>query len=135
MTEDDKNILFGDLCSRIRYGVLVDGGSEYGVCTLVGFEYYVFLVETSYQLEVGLECPKPYLRPMSSMTEEEKKMVCSMNGLSDTELNDRIEYPNMYVQNYTIETFDLFNAHHLDYRGLIEKGLALKAQKDMYEKL
>ena len=95
MTEDNKNTLFVDLCSRIRYGVLVDGGSKYGVCTLIGFEYYVFLAETSYQLEVGLECPKPYLRPMSSMTDEEKMMVCSMNGLSDTELNDRIEYPNM----------------------------------------
>ena len=55
-----------------------------------------------------------------------------MKGLSDRELNDRIEYPNMYVQNYTIETFDLFNAHHLDYRGLIEKGLALEAPEGMY---
>ena len=67
------------------------------------------------------------------MTEEEKKVVCSMNGLSDTELNDRTEYPNMYVQNYTIETFDLFNAHHIDYRGLIPMGLALEAPDDMYK--
>lgn len=144
MTNEEKQLLLRDLCGRLPYGVKMkykdDSGYEV-LCQIDTFykdvNGFCCLLRTTgpYGEFQDLNELKPYLRPMSSMTEEEKKMVCSMNGLSDTELNDRIEYPNMYVQNYTIETFDLFNAHHLDYRGLIEKGLALKAQKDMYEKL
>jgi hypothetical protein len=148
MTQEDKQLLLKDLSARLPYGVIVN--FTLGDISFNERVSSVFVDERSVQVYVKqgfLKCPldgdseiklsqvKPYLRPMSSMTVEEKKMVCSMNGLSDTELNDRIEYPNMYVQNYTIETFDLFNAHHLDYRGLIEKGLALEAPKDMYEKL
>jgi hypothetical protein len=33
----------------------------------------------------------------------------------------------------TLETFDWLNAHHFDYRGLIEKGLALEAPEGMYK--
>jgi hypothetical protein len=80
-----------------------------------------------------VEHVKPYLRPMSSMTEEEKEVVCSMNMISDTELNDRLNYQRMYLQNYTIETFDYFNERKLDYRGLIPMGLALEAPEDMYK--
>lgn len=58
--------------------------------------------------------------------------VCSMNNLTDMELKDRINFPGMFIKKYTIETFDLFNSNHLDYRGLIEKGLALEALEEMY---
>lgn len=125
MTEDDKNILFGDLFARIRHGVLVDGGSEYGVCTLVGFEYYVFLAETSYQLEVGLECPRPYLRPMSSMTEEEKLKLENME----------FEIAHLKFTTYAHECMilDYLYSRHLDVRGLIPIGLALEAPEGMYK--
>ena len=138
MTEEDKQLLLKDLCARAFYGVQAHyvGGSERYTYEADGvvLSVDIYLRNPVYVnfINTEVELVKPYLRPMSSMTEEEKKMVCSMNGLSDTELNDRIEYPNMYVQNYTIETFDLFNAHHLDYRGLIEKGLALEAPEGMY---
>jgi hypothetical protein len=75
---------------------------------------------------------KPYLRQMSSMTMEEKKTVCAMNALSETELDDRIKYHKMYISSYTIETFDLFNSNHLDYRDLIIMGLAIEAPEGMY---
>ncbi len=68
---------------------------------------------------------KPYLRPMSSMTEDEK-----------------IEWDAEYAYNsksyeyeeYLSKMIDWLNAHHLDYRGLIEKGLALEAPEGMYKK-
>lgn len=72
---------------------------------------------------------KPYLRPIPSMTEEEKKKVCSLNGISSMELNERLKW-NMYEKVYTIETFDLFNALHIDYRNLIPKGLAIAVTED-----
>lgn len=57
----------------------------------------------------------PYLRPMSSMTKEERK---DWNSTPRT----------------IVEQIDWYNAHHFDYRGLIEKGLALKAPEGMYRK-
>lgn len=130
MTQEEKQLLLKDLYMRLSYGFTVHRYSDNRDITFGKNE----LDEFSHFLEYSEgEEFKPYLRPMSSMTEEEKKVVCSMNMISDTELNDVLNYQKMYVQNYTIETFDLFNAHHLDYRGLIEKGLALEAPKDMYK--
>lgn len=61
---------------------------------------------------------KPYLRPLSSMTEEEKEEYQAFFNY------DGVEYPEEYI--------DWLNAHHFDYRGLIEKGLALEAHEGMY---
>jgi len=138
MTKEEKQLLLKDLCPRLPYGVYVDAYSWQKdtpkllvecVPEYVGAE----IVTKRLAGRHSIREIKPYLRPMSSMTEEEKKVVCSMNMISDTELNDRLNYQRMYVQNYTIETFDLFNAHHFDYRGLIEKGLALEAPEGMYK--
>lgn len=70
---------------------------------------------------------KPYLRPLSSMTEEEKEeyddLLMSVNDGCDN--TDYLPYNCMkYV--------DWLNAHHFDYRRLIEKGLALEAPEGMY---
>ena len=67
----------------------------------------------------SLDDIKPYLRPMSSMTLEEEREYNLTKTLSI------IDYP-------TLESFDWLNAHHFDYRGLIEKGLALEMPKEMY---
>ena len=101
MISENRILLFKDLCARLPYGVKVTFANYSGRenCTL-----NVQYLNSTYSIEyLGL---KPYLRPMSSMTEEEKKIVCSMNIISDMELNDRLNYQKMYVQNYTIETFD-----------------------------
>ena len=130
MTQEEKILLLKDLSARLLYGFTIHRYSDnrditFGQNELDEFAHFLEYSE-------GKEF-KPYLRPMSSMTEEEKKVVCSMNMISDTELNDRLKYQRMYVQNYTIETFDYFNERKLDYRGLIEKGLALEAPKGMYK--
>jgi len=67
----------------------------------------------------------PYLRPMSSMTEEEKKIY------SNFFISKEIDNFDFDIPNY--DTIDWLNAHHFDYRGLIEKGLALEAPEGMYE--
>ena len=70
---------------------------------------------------------KPYLRPMSSLTEEEKEYIkrrfCYENW---TDFNDFFNHYKIDVEDSYI-FIDWLNAHHFDYRGLIEKGLAIDA--------
>jgi hypothetical protein len=63
---------------------------------------------------------KPYLRPMSSMTEEEENEYRAINC-----------YEGLFPSNE--EALDYVLEHHFDFRGLIERGLALEAPKDMYK--
>jgi len=124
MKKEDKELLLKDLLGRALYGVKVDyhtniftlGYNLYLNNSDVAFENYPML----YYLE-NIESVKPYLRPMYSMTEEEKK-----------EYNSKFEGRDFSWEIYYGST-DWLNEHHFDYRGLIEKSLALEAPEDMYE--
>ena len=63
----------------------------------------------------------PYLRPMSSMTKEEKTTIARIATYTS-------------IINITDEMLEFCCSRHLDWRGLIEKGLALEATEGMYEK-
>ena len=113
MTQNDKHLLLKDLCARLPYGIFVydkiDNKSIYTI---------------SYHPHID-NC-KPYLRPMSSMTEEERikiAVLSKFNGL--TKSADFAECSSIVV--------DYCTSRYLDYRGLIEKGLALEAPEDMYK--
>ena len=70
---------------------------------------------------IKIEFVRSYLRPMSSMTQEEKQEY------------QRITERWMYDSSYSIgDSFDWLNVHHFDYRGLIEKGLTIEAPEGMY---
>jgi hypothetical protein len=127
MTQEEKQLLLKDLCARLPYNVKI----EANVCP-----------RTLFPMDVVMEnLPKPYLRQMSSMTEDEKRELskkyvwdinCGQIEIryhSEGYWDDNIECPTSEYLNL----FDWLNAHHFDYRGLIEKGLALEAPKDMYE--
>lgn len=68
---------------------------------------------------------KPYLRPMTSMTEEEYK---EYKVIDDRSYSCPIDYAHIPAS----DRIDWLNKNHFDYRGLIEKGLALEAPKGMY---
>ncbi len=76
---------------------------------------------------------------MSSMTEEEYKEFCKISGLRKKEegnyfSNHSPEWGNSIItERVMVRTIDWLNAHHFDYRGLIEKGLALEAPEGMYK--
>ena len=78
---------------------------------------------------------RPYLRPMSSMTEEEKRHISKMMCLrtyDDGVVHD-MTYP-VYTPYYVMEDcLSYLRSIHMDYSGLIEKGLALEAKEGMYE--
>ena len=127
MTQEEKELLLRDLCARLPYGVKIMFSSN-------GFHWdWEQTLNDISQCEDGeyvingwgIHGIKPYLRPMSSMTEEERKEFNS----SCVIIYDEIKGKTIL---YTIETIDWLNAHHFDYRGLIEKGLALEAPEGMY---
>ena len=75
---------------------------------------------------------RPYLRPMSSMTEEEFKKWRKLVDLRREPTKDIFDTAILSFKNID-EVTDWLNSHHFDYRGLIEKGLALEAPEDMYK--
>lgn len=132
MKAEEKNILLKDLCSRLPYGVIchTEKGDGY-LCsinqTIFGTEYGINInpLKRDYfnDSETEEQAVKPYLRPMSSMTEEESK-----------EYKQFLEDIEGYA--YSIDCvpqIDWLNEHHFDYHGLIKKGLALEAPKDLYK--
>ena len=128
MNKDDKELLLKDLSTRLPYGVMVK--TPYNNAELIGINGIVrrkgYTKETEYidvitdKQTYPIRYVKPYLRPMSSMAEEEKLMY---EGLM-------IGTDNV---SYMLDVIDWLNAHHFDYRGLIEKGLAIEAHKGMYK--
>lgn len=132
MTQEDKELLLKDLCSRLSYGIIVYRISDNSTHGFVHSDIVENIDAFSHFLEYsGIDDIKPYLRPMSSMTEEEKRdfpfpyyfeWIDSNFSLlcSNDEVCASIGFSEMY------EIMDWLNAHHFDYRGLIKKGLAIE---------
>jgi len=132
MTQEDKQLLLKDLCARLLYEVIVDyKENEYEIphwkiTTIypdtfggwIGYDRRVGAGSESGSRPFKIGEVKPYLRPMSSMTEEEKE---EYHSLCDS-------YYDIYFDTY--QSIDWFNAHHFDYRGLIEKGLAIEVTEE-----
>lgn len=157
MTEEEKQLLLKDLCARLPYGVKVQ-------FYLPNYQTNSFDEEIGEVFEIGgmfthVHCKgidylpntsrvKPYLRPMSNMTEEE---IEEYRNLSDevvgsygpyhrefiahcVRLGIKPDNPHECVDNFlNMEAIDWLNEHHFDYRNLIDKGLALEAPEGMYK--
>lgn len=146
MTKEDKELLLKDLCARLPYGLkaYIKNWSKFERRWIEG----VYTVESvhpslnnicgsteNYSVEVILGYDdydiKPYLFPLSSMTEEQKKEYHSIIYRSI-----ELHY-NEYCDVIDIDFFDVLQEfylkNHFDYRGLIEKGLAIDAtNKNIY---
>ena len=124
MITEEKQLLLIDLCARLPYGIIVRNYAtgEDDVLTYSLLEDFEI---------VGLEYIKPYLRSMSSMTEEEIEIINNLIYNKENIWTSPI--PVWVINESDIEKYvDFCNSHHLDYRGLIEKDLALEAPEDMY---
>ena len=129
MTQEDKELLAKDLFSRALSGIKVNYRGD--IYTL-GYNMYLEhsdMAFESYPMKYFLDNVdevKPYLRSMSSMTEEEQRTLDSMcNGV---EMVSRLSGLKMFDK-----AFDWLIEHHFDYHGLIKKGLALEAPEGMYK--
>lgn len=132
MTQEEKELLLIDLCARLPYGVKcyeAEVGYAFDIIgTTSNNKEFVF----SDGYERNLEQIKPYLRSLSSMTDEEKKEA---NRLF-TVLYDRNDVMcgiqiNSFVQ--LDKVIEWLNKRYFDWRGLIPKGLAIEAPEGMYK--
>ena len=139
MKQEHKELLLRDLCARLPYGIKASyyGADEecetcdevYGVA----FDY----VEIG-QYSLPIERIKPYLFPLSSMTDKQEKEIqeivgnpnnaCIIRKTDGLELwLDYIDTDPTICLDTIFEVKDYLNKKHFDYRGLIEKGLAIDA--------
>ena len=132
MTQEEIELLFRDLCARLPYGVKVTfaGYSGREDCILNSQH-----LNSTYAIEY-LRL-KPYLRSLSSMTESERE---ELKSLCDEDLSEfaghlmkghGLSRDGLYMFD-KLRQLDWLNKHHFDYRGLIDKRLALEATEDTY---
>ena len=123
MNKEDKELLLKDLCARLPYGVKIqvpyEDGSGY-------FDEIVWEVNNDGPFHVNgwgieYEYVKPYLFPLSSMTEEQYDKLYIDSRVK----NDSIDILDALAND--MDAIDWLNKNHFDYRGLIEKGLAIDA--------
>ena len=120
MTQEDKELLLKDLCARLPYGVKMNhiADDEHSPKTLIGVAKDMITLEGLGGYEcVDIEDYKPYLFPLSSMTEKQSKIYHELiGGMFGTSALINFE---------ALEEF--FHKNHIDYRGLIPNGLAIDA--------
>lgn len=114
MTKEEKDLLLKDLCGRLPYGVKAEKYTIRMDGEIV--PHANIETVTVKDLIAQKDCPgyiiKPYLLPLSSMTEEQKDEF------------DRLYTYDALIVEPQWELIDFCNKHHLDYRGLIPMGLA-----------
>ena len=152
MTQEEKELLLKDLCGRLPYGIKIQLKNTYHyhcdkMCNIGDFTIdeiksidkkgeYIKIYHNDpldyewYIDDIEIEDIKPYLHSMSSMTEEELNQLKELGGsiiFYSTEKN------TWSIYSHGPEVYDWLNAHHFDYRGLIEKGLAIEAPENIYK--
>jgi hypothetical protein len=137
MTQNEKDLLFKDLCARLPYGVKCEVYNCIGVLDEVTTFYGVGVTysngqDTTCRID---EC-KPYLFPLSSMTDEQAKelfnifgLVCPSTEEDYIKINECTGITFFLCQGFDVEThldklIDWLNKNHFDYRGLIPMDLA-----------
>lgn len=144
MTQEQKDLLLKDLSARLSYGVICNTSKGNGhLCsinqTIFGIVYGINIKATERDyFNDRKEIIKPYLRPISSMTEEQKKELENLGWNFDNfeihNVNECFGTYREYVAHSDCSTLiDWLNRHHFDYRRLIKKGLAIDAtSKNIY---
>lgn len=143
MNKEEKDLLLRDLCARLPYhlrGKSKDGNLYEAT---VIYDTGTILASDVDGVNTNICCGfKPYLRPISSMTAEEVDSLFKILRI-DEERGDWLKVNDIGVIRLFTEAgkdfyeiaaaFDYLNSIHVDYRGLIGKGLALEAPEGMYE--
>ena len=131
MEQEDKDLLLTDLCGRLPYGLKLQNiNDKDSIVQLrsINLDNYCYEIQFyTYQGKVLTICNvsklfrfgkilryKPYLFPMSSMTEEQYKTYCELEHSGN-------------MEHLSLPLLEWLNKNHFDYRGLIEKGLAIDA--------
>ena len=127
MTREQKELLLKDLCARLPYGVKISD-DECDTVNVVGIHKTAIIIPyAGITRTIQVDKCKPYLFPLSSMTEEQ--LYNNPIGFSQilTIKADR-DWENITINRRAYyKLVDWLNKNHFDYRGLIENGLAIDA--------
>jgi len=148
MTQEEKELLLKDLCARLPYGIkfLRESWNYEWDQELSVIEVLEDIDKDGYINNTKVYCVediKPYLRPTSSMTEEEevefntiwdgswdKALDYSISTITEDKNSEEIRKLEIIA---CLNAINWLNAHHFDYQDLIGKGLALEAPEGMYK--
>lgn len=135
MTQEQKDLLLKDLCSRLPYGVVCEDMytdekfiNKWNILAIDGTYGNEFVqvcisnCEKIYGYKTSITNIKPYLFPLSSMTEEQKQ---ELNNLVEESVFQILHSEDGNPQPQI--SMDWYNQNHFDYRGLIPMGLAIDA--------
>lgn len=136
MTQEDKKILLQDLSARLAYGVKVgttdNDGSLENVWDVLRYNTFTEDVELTHSTEdankmVDISEIKPYLFPLSSVTEEIMDEIYEVSGVYDIDVDSPVHIEVGTTFEDLTKIFHVLNKYHIDYRGLIPMGLAKDA--------
>lgn len=137
--KQDKELLLKDLCARLPYGVRCSFGVDDAVYEICGInssccgasEIQATHIKSGINGDFKLTSCKPYLFPLSSMTKEQydemRKLISEDYQESiqiAKEMREKVNFITIWPL-YSPKVIDWFYRNHLDYSGLIEKGLAI----------
>lgn len=151
MKENLKQLLLKDLCARLPYGVKVHRlgnhkHSLYKLEVLDAVNYEIYMTSQDPYMDnspfitkyAEIEEVKPYLFPLSSITEEQYNEIQTISGKDcmehmEIEKEWRNNSPFTHLPLYQHRVIEFFHKYHFDYRGLIPMGLAIDATgKNIY---
>jgi hypothetical protein len=140
MTQENKELLLRDLCTRIPYGVKIlipswdERKMEYvdRVDTLYSVNGDNYVIATNDYYDFCVEDVKPYLFPLSSMTAEQLFEVQEILGKNEIEIEDGFLHivdsdRNTITYLEILALLEWFYKNHFDIYGLIPMGLAIDA--------
>lgn len=132
MTQKEKDLLLKELCAILPYKTLLDIDGEKVYLVKIDLKSTTPFIVGEYCNSLGslntfaIEQVKPYLRPMSSMTEEEFHDIIIID-------NKRGIFSSRHLTLHLDgEVVDYLNSKMFDWRNLISKGLAMEAPEGMY---
>ena len=131
MKQEDKELLLKDICARLSYGVKIS------IPDLWTQEREIEILDEIFKGDDGLyrvnskgqciEHIKPYLFPLSNLKEDLKQeYTYIVNYINSDDTNNWKEGEFIYVDQFT-QLMHFYHKHHIDYRGLIKKDLAIDA--------
>lgn len=140
MTTEEKELLLKDLSARLPYEVKCEyeNTNDYSTLKVISKDKVTLRNNNSLWHSCDIENVKPYLFPFSSMTENQKKEFNNLTTsikLDSSEIGSAIDYNmDIDINEYSyvsledmITCIDWLNAHHFDFRRLLEKELAIDA--------
>lgn len=131
MTQEDKELLIKDLCARLPYGIKAQDYDDEPPFTIVAYDGLCFWDDDEWEHKV--DKIKPYLFPLSSMTQEIMDEIYNNAGVYDIDMDSSVHIEVGTTFEDLTKIFHILHKHNIDYRGLIPKGLAIDAtNKNIY---